>query len=253
MLFIISASNSSLIVDMSSGSFFEFPGNDASMKELGDGNPEDFQYNSMRINSVTPVPYQSFSPHHSTNDRFIMGVGSGRTGSLHRMQIGSKLQSIIQGKWYEELPKLFTTKAYSGAKLHSLLLVEEEIISSNELGKRKDQNESQNKQNIQKKQTQNPYAQSPSFIINQSIKRTYQSSVFELHEDVVEPIDSFSVGIDNTKKTLALGSAQGAFVQITSSEVRVIPTLQSYYLKKNANKEFKIIYQVKQILNLIHN
>ncbi|KAA6359215.1 MAG: hypothetical protein EZS28_045258, partial [Streblomastix strix] len=224
MLFIISASNSSLVVDLSSGSFFEFPGNDANMKDLGDGNPEDFQYNPCWVSSVIPVPYQSFSPHHSTNDRYIMGVGSGRTGALHRVQVGSKLQMIMQGKWYEELPKLFTAKAYSGAKLHSLLLVEEKKLSAKENDDQKDLNQSENKQTVQKKLKQKPFTNSETFTINLNTSYTYTSTVFALHEDVVEPIDSFVVGIDSSKKTVAFGSAQGAFVQITSSEVRIIPT-----------------------------
>lgn len=62
-------------------------------------------------------------------DKFILGVGNGRTGALHSIGIGHRLQTIMQGKWYEkDLPALFTTKAYSGAKMHSLLLVEEEQI-----------------------------------------------------------------------------------------------------------------------------
>jgi hypothetical protein len=34
------------------------------------------------------------------------------------------------------------------------------------------------------------------------------------------------VGIDNKKKTLAIGPASGAFIQVTNSEVRVIPTIK---------------------------
>ncbi|KAA6398865.1 MAG: hypothetical protein EZS28_005607 [Streblomastix strix] len=55
---------------------------------------------------------------------------------------------------------------------------------------------------------------------------TYSSSIFELHEDAIEPIDSYNVGIDSKKKTLAFGSVQGAYVQITSFKVRIIPTLR---------------------------
>lgn len=78
MLFIISASNSSMIVDLSSGDFYDFPGKDTDIKELNAGQPEDFQYNPMCINSVTPIPYYIFSPHHSIDDRFVIGVGNGR-------------------------------------------------------------------------------------------------------------------------------------------------------------------------------
>ncbi|KAA6378797.1 MAG: hypothetical protein EZS28_025677, partial [Streblomastix strix] len=202
MLFIISASNSSLIVDLSSGSFFEFPGRETNNKELGEGGPEDFQYN----------PF-----------------GNGRSGAIHIIQSGNKLQSIMQGNWYDSPPKLFTTKAYSGAKLHSLLLIEEEKMSSNQNDDRNEiNNKSESKQTLQKKQIQKPFTYSGSFIIGQNIQRTYSSTVYALHEDVVEPIDSFVVGIDTTKKTVAFGSVQGAFVQITSSEVRIIPTVRYY-------------------------
>jgi hypothetical protein len=37
----------------------------------------------MTISNVTPILNYSFSPHHSVNDRFLMGVGNGRSGSLH--------------------------------------------------------------------------------------------------------------------------------------------------------------------------
>jgi hypothetical protein len=42
MLFITSASNSSMIVDIHSGIFNEFPVNDSELRELGEGGPEDF-------------------------------------------------------------------------------------------------------------------------------------------------------------------------------------------------------------------
>jgi hypothetical protein len=50
---------------------------------------------------------------------------------------------------------------------------------------------------------------------------------------MVEPIDSRNVGIDNSKKTLALEGVNGAFVQITSSEIRIIPTIRFTKLQTN--------------------
>lgn len=88
MLFIISASNSSMIVDMKTGTFYEFPGKDSEIKDLGEGGPEDFQFNQMTINNIITIPYNSFSPHHFLNDRFVYGLGNGRTGSLHSMVLG---------------------------------------------------------------------------------------------------------------------------------------------------------------------
>ncbi|KAA6380619.1 MAG: hypothetical protein EZS28_023854, partial [Streblomastix strix] len=103
-------------------------GRETDIKELGEGGPEDFQYNPVCINSIVPLPYYSYSPHHSIDDRFVLGVGNGRSGAIHSIGIGHKLQSIMQGKWYEKLPTIFTSRAYSGARLHSLLLVEEEKL-----------------------------------------------------------------------------------------------------------------------------
>ncbi|KAA6401256.1 MAG: hypothetical protein EZS28_003219 [Streblomastix strix] len=85
-----------MIVDLSSGSFFEFPGKETNLKELGEGGSEDFQYNPTWVSSVTPLPKYSFSPHHSQNDRFILGVGNGRTGALHCVTQGRKMQMIMQ-------------------------------------------------------------------------------------------------------------------------------------------------------------
>jgi hypothetical protein len=42
ILFIISASNSSLIVDLKTGNFFDFPGQESVIREHGEGGPEDF-------------------------------------------------------------------------------------------------------------------------------------------------------------------------------------------------------------------
>ncbi|KAA6368515.1 MAG: hypothetical protein EZS28_035957, partial [Streblomastix strix] len=100
MLFIISSQNTSMIVDLKSGEFFDFPGQDTIMKEHGEGGPEDFQYHPMNINNVCALPYQSFSPYHSMEDRFLVGVGNGRIGAMHTIGLGHKLQMIKQGKWY---------------------------------------------------------------------------------------------------------------------------------------------------------
>jgi hypothetical protein len=45
----------------------------------------------MNINNVIPIPYYSFSPYHSMEDRFVLGVGNGRTGALHSIGLGHKL------------------------------------------------------------------------------------------------------------------------------------------------------------------
>jgi hypothetical protein len=45
----------------------------------------------MNINSIVPLPYYTFSPHHSIEDRFILGVGNGRSGSLHSISLGHRL------------------------------------------------------------------------------------------------------------------------------------------------------------------
>ncbi|KAA6356125.1 MAG: hypothetical protein EZS28_048348, partial [Streblomastix strix] len=94
LLFIISASNSSMTVDLSTGGFYDFPEKESEFKELGEGGVEDFQYNPMWVCNVVPIPKYSFSSHHSIEDRFILGVGNGRTGSLHNMGLGNKLQTM---------------------------------------------------------------------------------------------------------------------------------------------------------------
>ncbi|KAA6324383.1 MAG: hypothetical protein EZS28_054196, partial [Streblomastix strix] len=112
-----------MIADMNTGAFYDFPGQESLLREHGEGQPEDFQYNPMNINSIVPLPLYSYSPYHSIEDRFVVGVGNGRTGSLHSLGLGHRLQIIVQGKWYEkDLPTLFTTRSYAGAALHSLLL-----------------------------------------------------------------------------------------------------------------------------------
>ncbi|KAA6377208.1 MAG: hypothetical protein EZS28_027265 [Streblomastix strix] len=164
-------------------------------------------------------------------DKFILGCGNGQTGALHSISLGKRLQKIMNGKWYQDLPTLFTTKAYSGAKLHSLLLVEEEKIIDIQKDKLNRKISDGIAQDLQKKLTQYPYKQSQVLKVCDNLRCTYSSQVFALHENIIEPIDSLIVGVDSTKKTLAFGSAQGAFIQITSSEVRVIPTLRySTYL-----------------------
>ncbi|KAA6393267.1 MAG: hypothetical protein EZS28_011206 [Streblomastix strix] len=114
MLFIISGTNSSMVVDLNTGSFFDFPGQEADMRDLCDGGgPEDFQYNPINLSNIVPIPYYSFSPYHKMDDRFALGSGNGRSGALHQIGIGHKLQIIMQGKWYQELPTLFTSRLYS--------------------------------------------------------------------------------------------------------------------------------------------
>ncbi|KAA6400570.1 MAG: hypothetical protein EZS28_003907 [Streblomastix strix] len=83
---------------MSTGSFYEFPVKETKLKELGEGQPEDFQCFPMSINAVVPIPYYSFSHHHSIEDRFVLGVGNGRSGALHNVGLGRSLKKIMQGK-----------------------------------------------------------------------------------------------------------------------------------------------------------
>ncbi|KAA6390340.1 MAG: hypothetical protein EZS28_014132, partial [Streblomastix strix] len=237
MLFIISASNSSLIVDMSTGAFFDFPGQNQQLKELGEGGPEDFQCFPMSVNAVVPIPYYKFSHHHSIEDRFVLGVGNGRSGSLHNLSLGLRLQTIMQGKWYEELPTLFTSRAYAGSPLHSLLLVEEEkTIEINNEQSEKNKDDS-NKMNIQKKQSLYPNKYSSLLKDGGNLRNTYYSSIFTLHEDIVEPVDSKDIGVDNLKKTLVFQSAYGAVVQVTTSDIHVIPTLRFFAHQSNQDEQ----------------
>ncbi|KAA6382674.1 MAG: hypothetical protein EZS28_021800, partial [Streblomastix strix] len=188
MLFIISASNSSMIVDMSTGTFYEFPGQESEYKELGEGGPEDFQLNVMNINSVNPIPKYSFSPFHTLNERIILGVGNGRTGAIHSLAVGNKLQTIMQGRWYSQIPQLFTSKAYSGDTIHSLLLVEEEKVDAKDTDEKK-VIKKDIKDKIQKKSTQKKTIYPGQFLIGEDIQRTYSSQLYQIHEDDVEPID----------------------------------------------------------------
>jgi hypothetical protein len=43
----------------------------------------------MCIRSVIPLPYYSFSPYHSMEDKYILGIGNGRTGALHNLSFGN--------------------------------------------------------------------------------------------------------------------------------------------------------------------
>ncbi|KAA6398068.1 MAG: hypothetical protein EZS28_006409, partial [Streblomastix strix] len=133
---------------------------------------------------------------------------------------------IMHGKWYEVLPTLFTTKAYAGAKLHSLLLVEEEKTIDIEKDKEIIKSKELNSKQILKQPTYYPDKQAQALKQGENLRVCYSSTVFKLREDIVEPIDASAVGIDNSKQTLALCGANGAIVQITSAEVRIIPTLR---------------------------
>ncbi|KAA6363958.1 MAG: hypothetical protein EZS28_040515, partial [Streblomastix strix] len=227
MLFIISAQNSSMVLDLKSGTFFDFPGQDTIMKEHGEGSPEDFQYNSICMSSVISLPNQNQSPYHSIEDRFLLGVVNERTGALHNVGLGHKLQAIMQGKWYENLPQLFTTKSFSGSTRHSLLLIQQEKTIDNNKEENNDKNKSDIKKDNYKRLMQYPFT-SPLLKEDDvtNLSYTYSQSLFTVQEDAVEQIDSKTVGIDVTKKTIALSSASGAIVQITSAEVRIIPTLK---------------------------
>ncbi|KAA6390167.1 MAG: hypothetical protein EZS28_014309, partial [Streblomastix strix] len=249
MLFVISASNSSMIVDLNSGSFYDFPGQESQLRQLGEGNPEDFQYNPMCVNSMVHIPYYSFSPYHSVEDRFVLGVGNGRTGALHRIGLGHKLQMITQGKLFSELPTLFTTRSYSGAALHSLVLVQEEKIAEY---KQKQQQHDLNSKNQREFQQQSQSFQQPytsSVFLGENLYRTYTSTLFAVHEDVLEPIDSKEICIDLRTKTLALAGAHGALVQVTTQEVLIIPTVRFFSQQINQQQEDQIQQQNNQLLN----
>ncbi|KAA6373173.1 MAG: hypothetical protein EZS28_031300, partial [Streblomastix strix] len=226
MMFVISSNSQSMIVDLHSGKFSEFPGKEEEIKGMGDGSAEDFQYYPTYVRSVDHVPYYAYSPHHQQEDQVLLGVGNGRAGALHVVMVGHKLQPIARGQWYEQPPTLYTTRAYSGAPLHALLLVEEESVfteTRTDIAPSSKDSDS-NEKSTEAKQTKLNF-HSP-VQSNENLRHQFASTVFALHEDIVEPIDASIVGIDSTKKTLAISGAQGAYVQVTSSEVRVIPTVK---------------------------
>ncbi|KAA6373861.1 MAG: hypothetical protein EZS28_030612 [Streblomastix strix] len=225
-----------MVVDMSTGAFYEFPGKYQNLKDFNAGQPEDFQYYPQSINTVAHVPYQSYTPYHSLDDRFVLGVGNGRSGALHYVGLGRSLKKIMQGKWYEELPTLFTSRAYAGSPLHSLLLVEEEkTIEINNEQSEKNKDVDDKRTLINNTISSNTY--SCLLKDRNNFRNSYCTTVYILHEDAIQPVDSKDIGIDNLKKTLTLGSANGAVVQVTTSDIHVIPTLRFFAHQSNQDEQ----------------
>ncbi|KAA6367044.1 MAG: hypothetical protein EZS28_037429, partial [Streblomastix strix] len=176
------------------------------------------------------------TPYHSLDDRFVLGVGNGRSGALHYVGLGRSLKKIMQGKWYEELPTLFTSRAYAGSPLHSLLLVEEEkTIEINNEHSEKNKDVDDKRTLINNSISSNTY--SCLLKDRNNFRNSYCTTVYILHEDAVQPVDSKGIGIDNLKKTLTLGSANGAVVQVTTSDIHVIPTLRFFAHQSNQDEQ----------------
>lgn len=191
--------------------------------------------NPLFITSVVALPGQTasrFMPHHAQEDRVALSCGFGRTGAIQILTVGHKLQQLIKGQFFERLPMMFSAKMYAGSPVQSLLLIVHQLLTpplppSSSSSSQQQQQQQQLQQPSDRMGQKRGATQMEEVVQSQPASaRAYATIVFSLHADSVDPIDPSSIGIDPTRKTLAFAGAQGAFVQVTTNEVRVVPTIR---------------------------
>ncbi|KAA6391555.1 MAG: hypothetical protein EZS28_012919 [Streblomastix strix] len=95
------------------------------MKQLLDvEQQEDFALSPGCIQQAIPIPTQFKVPSHFEEDRMLLGMGNGRTGSLQLVNISNKLLPFAETAYLGKHSFASSCRLYTGSTLRNVILVE---------------------------------------------------------------------------------------------------------------------------------
>ncbi|KAA6381293.1 MAG: hypothetical protein EZS28_023180 [Streblomastix strix] len=95
------------------------------MKQLLDvEQQEDFALSPGCIQQAIPIPTQFKVPSHFEEDRMLLGMGNGRTGSLQLVNISNKLLPLAETIYLGKHSFATSCRLYTGSALRNVILVE---------------------------------------------------------------------------------------------------------------------------------
>ncbi|KAK2948507.1 hypothetical protein BLNAU_16576 [Blattamonas nauphoetae] len=239
-VFLSSARNQPLLLNLDKGTFVNVPQGD------------DFSSNPMSVHTVSPFLSMQMGEGHRIEQSLMVGGGIGKAGSINVLTSAHSLVPMQRGQWFDKLPTIFSTKLFAGMSLYSILLISEHCKGNTEYEK-KQMNEEQalrlamlnesftkamsiaeTSDEILKKTftpdhliTHNVFPMSSPSCSRPPLRYPeYKSTELALRPKDPSVINGASVGVDSFHRTLTLAGAQGALVQVTSCEIRIVPTVR---------------------------
>ncbi|KAA6383366.1 MAG: hypothetical protein EZS28_021106 [Streblomastix strix] len=85
---------------------------------------EDFALSPGCIQQAIPIPTQFKVPSHFEEDRMLLSMGNGRTGSLQLINISNKLLPLTETAYLGKLSFATSCRLFSGSALRNVILVE---------------------------------------------------------------------------------------------------------------------------------
>ncbi|KAA6379929.1 MAG: hypothetical protein EZS28_024544, partial [Streblomastix strix] len=242
VLFVLSSTSIPLMINLDSGKFIDIPGG------------EDFACNPSYLQSIINIPGSAYGQtiHHTTEESIAAALGSGRSGAMEIVQVGHQLQSLAKGQWLERVISIFSSKIHSESTVYQLLLIVEDMPPFIDIQQGQQQQQGQqvgiqqqtqfNQQQVGKPQQVNNTVQQQQGQgqgqqqISQGafFHRGYTGQLYSLKKNSVDTIDASQYGIDIMKRTLTLDGGEGVLIQVTTGEVRAVPTVK-YTIDKIQN------------------
>jgi hypothetical protein len=171
------------------------------------------------------------TPSFSEEGRIALGVGTNKTGSLRVLGIDYPLRHLTKGQGFEKCPEIFSAKLNSSSKKYSFLLtsamvnpifgsINEQFLSLQNKNAKLSVQQPQQPQQF----SQNSHSNQNNHINQNSEMRI--TNILYIHDDQYDSISPSRIGVDSSKKTLALQGAHNALIWVHSFGINVMNTVK---------------------------
>ncbi|KAA6390811.1 MAG: hypothetical protein EZS28_013662, partial [Streblomastix strix] len=185
---------------------------------------EDFVLSPGCIQQAIIIPPKFKVPSHHEEDRVLLAMGNGRTGSLHLVNLSNKLVPLTETTYLGNHSFVTSCHQFAGSTMRNIILIEAEIMNKQNLQSLN--NIHQNSSDIPLGKDTKSNSQSIERLSNQNIQTKIISKMFIISKDQLSSHKKLDIGIRTEGKVVAFHEAQGAVVLISPREIIVIPTLK---------------------------
>ncbi|KAA6401945.1 MAG: hypothetical protein EZS28_002534 [Streblomastix strix] len=185
---------------------------------------EDFALSPGCIQQALIIPPKFKVPSHHEEDRLLLAMGNGRTGSLQLINISNKLLPFAETTYLGNHSFVVSCRQFAGSTMRNVILIEAEVTNKQNIQSLN--NIHQNLSNIPLTKDSNSNSQSIEKLSNSDSQTKIISKMFIISKDQLSSHQKLDIGIKTEGKVVAFHEAQGAVVFISPGEIIVIPTLK---------------------------
>ncbi|KAA6379552.1 MAG: hypothetical protein EZS28_024920 [Streblomastix strix] len=185
---------------------------------------EDFVLNPGCIQQAIIIPPKFKVPSHIEEDRVLLAMGNGRTGSLHLINLSNKLIPLTETTYLGNHSFVTSCRQFAGSTMRNIILIEAEIINKQNLQSLN--NIHQNSSDIPLTKDAKSNFQTIEQLSSKSAQTKIISKIFIISKDQLSSHKKLDIGIRTEGKVVTFHEAQGAIVLISPREIVIFPTLK---------------------------